>query len=496
MCSYNSVDGIPTCLSPMLKKARELWTGRTPWGGYITSDSDSVADAVSTHHYVEDAGNASCMAVRDGGDDVDSGNTYFDNLNKGVADGFCTQADVDAAVRNTLTVRFELGLFDGVTPLSALGADDVGTNASAELNLRATAESLVLLKNRDNLLPLKAGGKVAVVGPHANASRFIFQVDNSGICGGDGTFDCVESPYMAVKRLNIGGQTTLAVGCDVIDAQISTPALKAAAVAAAQAADTVVLAIGIAQCGCMGTADTYMGGKETNPHGCATSVVPPYKPWGNCWNHLEDPQSDAEGASSNYSAYVGAEAHDKILIDLPPVQRAFAKEILAQGKKVVLLVLNGGSVDIGPELAAADAAIEAFYPGLVGAGVIANSIFGQGEHYNRWGRMPYTTYEAAFVHEASMMEHDLSMPPGRTHQYYTGTPVIPFGFGLSLSNWSIALGGAAADAISIPTDGSKPASVTVVATNHGPHGNLYRKIRLKISHINRQILSPETARTR
>ena len=113
-----------------------------------------------------------------------------------------------------------------------------------------------------------------------------------------------------------------------------------------------------------------------------------WRRWGNCWNHLEDPTSDKDGASSNYSAYVGAEAHDKVLIDLPPVQRAFAKEILALGKKTVLLVLNGGSVDIGPELEGADAAIEAFFPGLVGAGVIANSIFGQGAHFNRFGRMP------------------------------------------------------------------------------------------------------------
>ena len=75
MCSYNSVNGVPTCLSPMLKKARELWTGRTPWGGYITSDSDSVADAYQTHNYSKDAAQASCQAVKDGGDDVDSGDT-------------------------------------------------------------------------------------------------------------------------------------------------------------------------------------------------------------------------------------------------------------------------------------------------------------------------------------------------------------------------------------------------------------------------------------
>ena len=295
MCSYNSVNGIPTCLSPMLKKARELWTGQTPWGGYITSDSDSVDDAVATHHYVRDRGNASCLAVRDGGDDVDSGNTYFNNLNEGVKNGYCKMSDVDAAVRNTLTVRFELGLFDPPEKtggLAKLGAEDVGTNSSAELNLRATAESLVLLKNDKQTLPLKPGGKIAIVGPHANASRFLIQVDTGKICGGDGTFDCVESPYQAVKRLNVGGSTTMAVGCDLIDDHqnvscedyefvfktkscvskshkneefcinddefCSTPALKAAAVAAAKAADTVILAIGIGQCGCMGIADTYV----------------------------------------------------------------------------------------------------------------------------------------------------------------------------------------------------------------------------------------------
>ena len=142
----------------------------------------------------------------------------------------------------------------------------------------------------------------------------------------------------------------MAVGCDIIDAKISTAALQAEAVAAAKKADVVVLAIGIAQCGCMGITDTYMGGKTTNSHGCATSVVPPYKPWGNCWNHAEVEAGE----------YVGAEAHDKILIDLPPVQRAFASAIFAVGKPVVLLILNGGSVDIGPELKQAEAAIDAF----------------------------------------------------------------------------------------------------------------------------------------
>lgn len=423
MCSYNAVNGIPTCLSPMLRNARELWTGKSPWGGYITSDSDSVSDATHSHHYTSSDAEASCLAVREGADDVDSGNTYYNALLDGVRQGLCSMTDVDGAVRNTLRVRFELGLFDppSAQPLTRLGSAAVGSATSASLNLRATAESLVLLKNDGGVLPLRAGMKIAVVGPHANASRFLLQVDTGQVCDGDGTFDCVQSPYAAIAKANIGGETTLAVGCDIINSSISTPALLDEAVAAAQAAEIVVLAIGIAQCGCMGITDTYMGGKATNPHGCATAVVPPYTPWGNCWSHQEVPAGD----------YIGAEAHDRVLIDLPPVQRALAARIFALGKPTVLVVLNGGSVDIGPELAASKGALEAFYPGLQGAAVIANALFAIGPHANRFGRMPYTMYEAAFVNQTSMMEHELSAPPGRTHKYYTGTPVVPFGFGLS-----------------------------------------------------------------
>ena len=144
MRRYNSVSGIPTCLSPMLKSARELWTGKKPWGGYITSDSDSVSDAYNSHHYATDGAHASCMAVKDGGDDVDSGNTYFSHLLEGVQAGYCSMADVDAAVANTLKVRFELGLFDDPSkqPLAQLGAKDVGTNASSRLNVSAATVGL------------------------------------------------------------------------------------------------------------------------------------------------------------------------------------------------------------------------------------------------------------------------------------------------------------------------------------------------------------------
>ena len=99
--------------------------------------------------------------------------------------------------------------------------------------------------------------------------------------------------------------------------------------------------------GCPGRQEHNLNVKDGK--GCATGVVPPFNSWDNCWNHAE----------VEAGKYVGAEAHDKILIDLPPVQRDLAKSILSLGKTVVLVVLNGGSIDIGPELIASDAAIDA-----------------------------------------------------------------------------------------------------------------------------------------
>lgn len=82
-----------------------------------------------------------------------------------------TMADVDRALFNTFKQRFDLGLFDPVDSYAWPGADDVGTDASAVLSHTASQESLVLLRNDDTLLPLSPGQKIAVVGPHANATK-------------------------------------------------------------------------------------------------------------------------------------------------------------------------------------------------------------------------------------------------------------------------------------------------------------------------------------
>jgi beta-D-xylosidase 4 len=111
MCSYNAVNGIPTCASPFLRDALH-----TDWGftGYVTSDTDAVANIFDSHHYTASYPAAACAALVQGQTDINSGGTYYDYLLAGAQAGLCNMTDIDSALRRSMRVRFRLGLFDPV----------------------------------------------------------------------------------------------------------------------------------------------------------------------------------------------------------------------------------------------------------------------------------------------------------------------------------------------------------------------------------------------
>ena len=355
MCSYNSVNGVPACASPLMKAARDAWG----FAGYVTSDSDSVADVWREHKYRQTAAEASCASIRDGGTDIDSGNTFYDSLLEGVnASLGCSIADVDRALFNSFRVRFKLGLFDPkpTNPYWALSQKDIGTAASRALNRRVASASLVLLANpppppppsppppgnggaeggagggaveggaegiaesQPPVLPISAGKRIAVIGPHANASRALIQVDTGKICPSGG-FDCVASPLAAIDALNAaaGGRTSYAEGCDVI---LMGRQGFAAALVAAAAADVVILGLGGTSCGGWGVG---RWGKPDN--------VPP---------HLQCHAANA----TNGMQWAEGEGHDRTSIDLPGEQHALAAAVLALRKPTAIFLLNGGMVSI------------------------------------------------------------------------------------------------------------------------------------------------------
>lgn len=170
MCSYNAVNGVPTCASSSLTTVL-----RGQWGfdGYITSDSGAVESIYQQHKYVLDPVNASCVAIRDGTTDVCSGQVYYTSLLNATTmpSSPCNRTHLNAALYRTFKLRFQLGLFDPADeshPYWNVPLSQVNTTAAQDLNWLAVKSSMVLLKHDNVTLPFKLGQKVAVIGPHAD----------------------------------------------------------------------------------------------------------------------------------------------------------------------------------------------------------------------------------------------------------------------------------------------------------------------------------------
>ncbi len=167
MCAYNSIHGEPACAnSTLFAMLRNRWG----FDGYVVSDCGAISDIYQGHDYVMSRQQAAAVAVK-AGTDLTCG-TEYEVLPFAVGDRLLSIEDVNLAVKRLLTARFRLGMFDppeGV-PWSKLNLADNDTSEHREAALLAARESMVLLKNRNNILPLKRSIKsIAVVGPLADS---------------------------------------------------------------------------------------------------------------------------------------------------------------------------------------------------------------------------------------------------------------------------------------------------------------------------------------
>ncbi len=178
MSAYNALNGVPdSCNQRLLTDIL-----RTQWGfdGYVVSDDGSVADIFRNHRYAPNGVETSALAVK-AGNDLDSGTTYAGggrgggtaNLVQAVRQGLITEKEIDVALGRVMEARFRLGEFDPPgyegDPYHKVTAKMYNTPEHHELALHAADETMVLLKNGNHTLPLKASiGTVAVMGPNAN----------------------------------------------------------------------------------------------------------------------------------------------------------------------------------------------------------------------------------------------------------------------------------------------------------------------------------------
>jgi beta-glucosidase len=170
MCAYNAIDGVPACANTMLLRDHL----RTAWkfDGYVVSDCAAVADVFTGHHYAKDMAHAAADAVK-AGTDLECGfraGQAFPSLVDAVHQNLIPEADVDNALRRLFRARFKLGMFDPPSSFAygRIPMTEVNSPEHRELSLQAARESMVLLKNENHTLPLKAGlSRIAVVGPTA-----------------------------------------------------------------------------------------------------------------------------------------------------------------------------------------------------------------------------------------------------------------------------------------------------------------------------------------
>jgi beta-glucosidase len=167
MCAYNALHGTPACAAESLLNGRL----RRDWGftGFTVSDCDAVSDMAAFHHFRADHAASSAAALK-AGLDLNCGSAYL-KLGEALARGEVDEALIDQALVRLFAARYRLGELhpQGADPYAALGADDIDNTAHRALALRAAAQSLVLLKNEHDTLPLASGKRITVIGPNADA---------------------------------------------------------------------------------------------------------------------------------------------------------------------------------------------------------------------------------------------------------------------------------------------------------------------------------------
>ena len=167
MCAYNAVDGVPACANEkLLELLRKQWGFR----GYVVSDCGAIADVYRDHAYVLTLQQAAAVSVK-AGTDLSCGNEYS-ALRYAIYDRLLTAQELDRAIKRLFEARFRLGMFDppDKVPWSRLTLADNDTAEHRKLALDAARESIVLLKNERNTLPLKTNVKtIAVIGPNADS---------------------------------------------------------------------------------------------------------------------------------------------------------------------------------------------------------------------------------------------------------------------------------------------------------------------------------------
>ncbi|MET8975826.1 glycoside hydrolase family 3 N-terminal domain-containing protein [Streptomyces sp. NPDC004539] len=413
MNAYNDIDGVPCGAD------ESLLTGllRDTWGfeGTVVSDYWAVAFLASLHHVADDVRDAARLALRAG---IDVELPHTSGYGPALLDDGVPTALLDRAVLRVLTQKAELGLLDpDWKPGRYTAPADLDSPDNRALARELAEQSVVLLDNPHGTLPLTGVRTVAVIGPAADDARCLFgcySFPNHVLPHHPGTPLGVEAPTVldAVRREFPEAVVRHEAGCSFTGDDRTG---IRAAVEAAEAADLTVLVVGDR---------SGMFGEGTSGEGCDVGTL-----------------------------------------TLPGAQEALVEAVLAAARRSVLVTVSGRPYAIGRHCAAADAAVQAFFPGEEGAAAITGVLSGR---VNPSGRLPVQIPGDSAGQPGTYLAPPLALKSDGVSNI-DPTPAHPFGHGLSYTTFAVA--GVHADAQSLAADGAVTVRATV--TNTGSRAGVF-----------------------
>lgn len=423
MTSFNLVDGIPATANAWLVTD----VLRKQWGfdGFVVTDYASINEMAT--HGVGDLATSSARALRAGTDMDMVAKGFIGTLEQSLANGQVSMADINQACRRVLEAKYKLGLFkDPYKYVRVKNRNQyVYTAANRKAARDLAAETFVLLKNENQVLPLKKQGKIALIGPLAN--------DRANLCG---TWCVAMAPerYSTLKEsmeraLKGKAQLLYAQGCNIA----SDDALQKA--------------------GEQGKNIMRVDDAQAKAEALAVAA-----------------QADVIIAAMGEAAEFSGESHSRVNLELPDVQMALLKELVATGKPVVLLNFSGRPTILNWEKAHVPAILNVWFGGSEAGDAICDVVFGD---KNPCGKL--TT---------SFPQHVGQIPLYYNH-FNTGRPVAdgadrffsfqsnyldvrndplyPFGYGLSYTTYQY--GELKLDSKTMGPDGQ--ITITIPVTNTG-----------------------------
>jgi beta-glucosidase len=395
MTSFNVVDAVPATANRWL--LTELL--RSEWGfeGLVITDYTSINEMIP--HGLGDLQQVSALSMQAGVDMDMVGEGFLTTLKKSLEEGKVSQDQIDLACRNVLEAKYKLGLFDDPYRYldDARPAADILTAEHRSFAREAAARSMVLLKNFDQLLPLKKSGTLALVGPLAD-----HQADMLGtwVIAGDARQAVTMRKGLEAALAGSAMNMIYAKGANVTDDPYQIRQLS-----------------------------SFMGGVEVDlrsPEQLRAEAVAAAR------------RSDVVVAVLGESLGMSGEAASRSDIGIPASQRLLLEALVATGKPVVLVLVSGRPLTLLWENDQVEAMLMAWAPGTEAGHAIADVLFGA---YNPAGKLtatfPRTVGQIPLYYNHLPTGRPAQIDPKFASKYLDipNEPLFPFGFGLSYTSF-------------------------------------------------------------